>query len=135
MLITPATAKATLLSSIALTSAESLRAHHGWQADGPQQPLIEEDPGPHPPPVVMTLHLTNTHYQLETTTTTQTRYVEDGYTSVPQAVRDWNTEQRHNTCDPMACASCEAWYKCFGERSYWYVPTLRVDNSITDILV
>jgi hypothetical protein len=135
MLCTFAIAKATLLSWIAFTSADLLRAHHGRQVDGLQQPLIEEDPGLHPPPVVMTLHLTKTRYRLKTTTTTRTRYVEGGSTSVPQAVRDWESEQTHSTCDPMACASCETWYRCFGERSRWQVPVLRVDDSITDVLV
>lgn len=119
MLSTPAITIATLLSLIALTSADLLRAHHGWQVDGLQQPLIEGDPDSHPPPVVVTLRSTRIHYEFETTTTTQTRYVADGSTSVPQAVRDWDTEQRHNVCDPAACASCETWYRCFGKRSRW----------------
>jgi hypothetical protein len=81
---------------------------------------------------VVTLHSTRTRYRLETTKTTQTRYVADGSTSVPQAVRDWNTQQRHDTCNPAACASCEAWYRCFGERSRWQVSAQRAGKSVTD---
>jgi hypothetical protein len=129
---TRAIVKAILLSWIALTSADLLRAHRGWQADGLQQPLIEEDSNLYPPPVIMTLHSTKTQYRLEITTETQTRYVTDGSTSVPQAVRDWNTEQRLDACDPAACASCETWYRCFGKRSRWQVPTLKIDGSIVN---
>jgi hypothetical protein len=135
MLCTLAIAKITLLSWIALASANLLRPHHGWRADGLQQPLIEQGSDLYPPPIVVTLHSTETHYHLKITTTTKTRYVEEGSTSVPQAVRDWESEQTHSTCDPMACASCETWYRCFGERSRWQVPVLRVDDSITDVLV
>jgi len=111
--------KAIHLSWIALTSSNLLHAHHGWQADGLQQPLIEEDSNLHPPPVTMTLHSTETQYRLEITAETRTRYVTDESTSVPQAVRDWNAEQRLDTCDPAACASCETWYRCFGKGSRW----------------
>jgi hypothetical protein len=127
--------KAVLLSWIALTSADLLPAHRGWQADGLQQPLIEDDPNLHPTPVIMTLHSTKTQYRIAITTDTQTRYVTGGSTSVPQAVRNWNTEQRLDACDPAACASCETWYRCFGKRSRWQVLSLRVDHTITDIFV
>ena len=135
MLRTFAIAKTILLSWITLTSADLLPAHRGWQADGLQQPLVEDDPNLHPTPVIITLHSTKTHYRLEITTETQTRYVTDGSTSVPQAVRDWNTEQRLDACDPAACASCETWYRCFGKRSRWQVLVLRVDHTIADIFV
>ena len=126
-------ARVILLLCIALTSADLLPVRRGRRADGLQQPLFEENLSPRPSPVVVTLHSTRTRYQLKTTETTRTRYVANGSTSVPQAVRDWNTQQEHDMCDPAACASCEAGYRCFGERSRWQVVKQRVHGSVADI--
>ena len=135
MLIAHRIARVVFLFCVALTSADLLPVRREWRADGLQQPLFEEDPSPRPSPIVVTLHSTRTHYRLETTKTTQTRYVANGSTFVPQAVRDWSTRQEYDTCNPAACASCEAWYRCFGERSRWQVSAQRVDGFITDMHV
>lgn len=91
------------------TAQEAIQQH--------QQPILAPPSFP-PAPTTLATITTTTRYVFETHTAVRTRYVADGSTAMPSAVRKWHRYKDAEKegivvgCDHKACEGCRVWYWC-----------------------
>lgn len=83
-----------------------------------QKPILNP---PSTLPTSLSTTTRTTHYVVETQTLTRTRYIADGATNVPSAVKTWykDMDAKDVGCDWEACKGCRAWYGCGGLETTW----------------